>query len=312
MSEYRNIDAINYSSLSSLDEGPWNLNKNLESKAFDLGSGVDILLFDKEKEYNKQVIVTELPEPTATLADIINYCYNNNLDQEWMIEQYINQLDSEGKFVFWKTTKNLETRKNNWNTDYFYSYLEFLKKSRDKIRLTISEDVEIKYAVEYLKTCDFTKHIFNDKRGTAQMVLVEEIEDLKFKGKLDWVIIDEDSKTIYPYDLKTTSKYLNSFKYSVLKYRYDIQSSLYTHLLEKAYPGYVIADFKMIVYSFPQKSANIFNLKKYREISKNGFVRNEELVKGWLELANELMWHNENQLFEHSMKTYLNNGEIEL
>ena len=105
---------------------------------------------------------------------------------------------------------------------------------------------------------------------------------------------------------------MNSFKYSVLKYRYDIQSSLYTHLLEKAYPGYVIADFKMIVYSFPQKSANIFNLKKYREISKNGFVRNEELVKGWLELANELMWHNENQLFEHSMKTYLNNGEIEL
>jgi hypothetical protein len=310
LSEYRQIDAKNYSTLSTLDEGPWKLNQHLDTKAFSLGSSVDILLFDGEKEYKKQIITTELKEPTATLSNLINYCYDNNLNENWMIQQYVNEKDEDGNFKIWKTSKKLDVRDNNWNTDYFHSYLDYLRSSKGKIRLTIDEDLTIHNAVKYLKTSDFTKNIFNDKRGTSQMVLVKDIKGMKFKGKLDWVIIDEKSKTIYPYDLKTTSKYLNSFKYSVLKYRYDIQSSLYTNLLQVAYPEYVIADFRMIVYSFPQRSANVFNLKKYKEISKQGFVRNEELVKGWLELAHELDWHNENQLFDHNMETYLNNGEI--
>ena len=311
MSKYRELDAINYSRLSNLDEGPWKLLQDISgSKAFSLGTGVDVLLFDGQKELDKQCIVTTLEEPTATLKILMDYCYKNNLNQEWLIEEYVNVLKDDGKYVLWSTTKDLEIRKNKWNTVYFWKYLEFLRESKDKTKLIGDDMFKIKEAVQHLKFSDFTKRIFEDKRGLSQVELVHKIDGQLFKGKLDWIIKDDDEKIIYPFDLKTTSKSLKAWKLGVLKYRYDIQSSLYKHLLELEFPDYQIADFKMVVYSFVSKNANIFNLRNYYEKAKEGYIHKEQYVKGWLQLADELVWHNENQLFEHEKQTYLNNGNI--
>lgn len=312
MKNYRQIQAINYSTLASLDRSPLNLLKkdSIESKALDLGSCVDTLLFYGKNRLNKEISYTELKEPTATLKKLIYYFHENNITDRWIIEGIVNTMD-KNNYVYWRSTTDLDTRKSKWDNDYFWNYLKYLNDSKDKIKVT-KEDYElINESVDILKNHDFSKHIFNEK-GDAQLAVVQELHGYKYKGLLDWVVIDEKRKIIYPYDLKTTSKYLNAFENSVLFYRYDIQSSLYKHLLEKQFPEYQIADFKMIVYSFVQKSVNVFNLKNYYDKARDGYTHNGKYKKGWLQLTEELTWHEKHQLFEHEKSVYENNGEIVL
>lgn len=310
MTDYRKIDAINFSKLAALDRHPINLTiETEESKALDLGGAVDILMFDGEKRLLQLAAFTELEEPTATLKTIIDYCHEHDISQPWQVEQIVNEKLDNGKFKYWSTTTKPESRNRKWNTPYFWDYLNFLFDSKDKMKFSPIDKSKIYNAVEVLNSHEFTREIFKSN-GKSQLPLVHEIEGYKFKGLLDWVVFDEKNKIIYPYDLKTTSKYLSAFESSVLYYRYDIQSSLYKHLLEKEFPNYQIADFKMIVYSFASESVNIFNLRNYYEKARDGYQRNEKHIKGWLELAGELQWHLKNELYDHPKNVYESNGEI--
>lgn len=313
MKNYRQIQAVNYSKLGSLDRSPLNLLKkeDFESKALDLGACVDTLLFHGKKELDKEISYTELKEPTATLKELIYHCYKNNINGRWAIQGVVDSVNENGDYVYWSSVKKPESRSNKWDTDYFWKYLKYLNDSKGKIKISKDNYDLITNSVEKIKNHEFCKDIFN-KKGKAQLAVVQELHGYKYKGLLDWVVFDEKRKIIYPYDLKTSSKYLSAFESSVLFYRYDIQSSLYKHLLEKEFPEYQIADFKMIVYSFVQESVNVFNLKNYYDKARDGYEHNGKYKKGWLQLTEELEWHEKHQLFEHEKSVYENNGEIVL
>lgn len=309
MENYREIDAINYSTLSSLDDDPKSLLYPFEgSKATDLGSCVDVLLFDGEEELDKIASFSNVQEPTATLGKFVTYCYENDILQLWQIEQAVDEKGDDNKFKWWKSTVKPEARKANWDIPEFWNYLSFLIDSKDKLKLDSEAKTAIYDAVNTIKTHEFTKGIFEN--GQSQVAIVQELEGYTYKCLLDYIKIDEKNKIIYPFDLKTTSKPLNSFEYSVRKYRYDIQSSLYKHLLQKQFPDYTIADFKMVVYSFLNKSVRVFNLKNYYEKAKEGYYHNERYIKGWLQLSEEYVWHTTNELYDHDKAIYESNGEV--
>jgi hypothetical protein len=65
-----------------------------------------------------------------------------------------------------------------------------------------------------------------------ELMLKTELEKYPFgfKGILDNVVMDENTKTLFINDLKTTNKSIQTFPESVAYYRYDIQATMYVGL----------------------------------------------------------------------------------
>jgi len=125
------------------------------------------------------------------------------------------------------------------------SYFEFLKSSQGKTLVDTD-------TLNYCKEC--VESIKENESVTALLQLDE--SDLKvynevpvktdqlingkfqfgFKGILDNVVIDEDKKTLFINDLKTTGKPLIDFPESVEYYRYWLQAAIYYSL---AYYRYI-------------------------------------------------------------------------
>lgn len=296
---YREHPAKNYSTLYQLSVNPSKLKFKKESLALSKGSALDLLLLTPDKFDEEFAVLNE--RPTNQLLELAEECNNRHCEWENEIEEVANQKINE-KFKYFGSTKKLEIRKKNWDTNLFYDYLNFLKKSNNKTILSSEEYQEIKEGVEILKNHDFTKDIFVG--GVPQKDLYTKIENHEFKCLLDYFVNNN------PFDLKSTSKSVFSFESSVYKYRLDIQSSLYSHIVRELYEN--VGDFKMVVYSFAERKPLVYNMSNFIQLGKQGFTRNDRYYKGWLQLANELDWHNSNNLFDYPKEVYLNNGEIKL
>ena len=303
---YRQFNAINYSKLQSLDSDPRSLIDNTQKDltAFKLGKALETLLTEENK-YNDIFCSYKNEVPTGQLLTLAEDCKNRRLINEFDIENYVN---NNQKLYFSNRTK-LETRKNKWQNDLFLNYLNFLLENEGKKVLSNEEQNSIEKGVEILRNSLFTKDIF--KNGQTQVPFCEELLGFKYKALLDWLQIDGD--TVRPFDLKSTSKSVYSFPESVRLYRYDIQSSLYWYVIQKAFENKKIADFIMVVYSFKDEKVIKYNMSKYLEPAKSGYLNVfNNKIKGWYELTLDLEWHMENKLFDYKKEVYQSNGEIKL
>ena len=67
----------------------------------------------------------------------------------------------------------------------------------------------------------------------------------------DEIIVDHEKKMIYPIDLKTTGHPEEEFEGSFVTWRYDIQSKLYTYILQECIKNdEYFKDFKIQPYQF--------------------------------------------------------------
>lgn len=306
--KYRDYDALNYSLLKAVDSDPGTLvvdDKDF-SDAMKLGDAVDILMFTPE-QFEKKYWVSSASKPTASLLLLADEVAKKGLKDKYDIEALSQQLG------LWNTTKDEEKRIAKWDVDIFWDYITEVENSKDKIIITPEENVKINLAVKTLNNHIFTKDIFNtDLRIERQLAIVFEYEGTLFKCLLDLVLFDDKNKIIYPYDLKTTSEGIFGFAKKVFYWRYDIQASLYTHGLESEFPDYEVKDFKDIVYSFVSEKPLVYNLGAYKEKSRDGFIKNDREYTGWLEMAENLIWHQDNKIFDYPKKIYESNGEIVL
>lgn len=313
---YRQYDAINFSTLSAIDRDPSLLIKEQEfTEALRKGDAVDIKMFTPEEFYDKYIVST-VPQPTGQLLELVNLCFEKGLkwENEIDIESEAN-LQIDGKFVFFGSTKNLDKRRANWDTNLFWNYLEFLNNSKEKIIINTDEWGDIVEATEILKTHLFTKDIFNSNEFGYEVIsqypFSFEYQEYKYKGLVDLLKIDHENKTIEIYDLKTTGPGLKSFVSSIFHWKYYLQASLYYHGIQANFPEYDIKFFRDIVYSFTDKLPQIYDLTSYIEGAKEGFTdKYGNYHKGWLQLTEEYLWHKENNIWEYDKQTYENNGLI--
>jgi len=293
---YREYDAINYSSLKALSDNPKSVGVLKSSKALTDGSIFDsLVLTPDEFEY----AVYDGKAPTSPqLLELLQKCIDEQAYSEYEIEEIANRKANKKYILFGQYTK-LESRKKIWCNNIFMDYLHFMKDNP----MVISNDKyqEMLNHKEIFINHPFTKNIFEN--GEAQFAIYNTINGIKYKGLIDYF-----KQKTEPLDLKTTSFSCLNFEYSKLKYRYDIQSSLYTHLLRESFEN--VKPMKMVVYSFSEKQPLIYDMTPYIESGRKGFFRNETYYRGWEELANDYMWHKENQLWDYPKKVYDNNGVV--
>ena len=208
------------------------------------GRVLHCLLFEPEK-YDNDFISMPGRIPTDSQRKIIDNIFrkyleinNNVLTLEDFSDDILTELLTANLYQSLKTdlqrTEKILTEENK-------SYFTFLINSQDK---TIVDEPTLntcKLGVEALKSNKEVRSLLQlDK--SEQDVHIESYSELSieadgehlpfgFKGILDNIVIDKESKTIFINDLKTTGKPLVDFPESVQYYKYWVQATVYVKLV---------------------------------------------------------------------------------
>jgi hypothetical protein len=242
---------FSYSSINKLLFSPrmfyshYVLNQREDSTDAHLVAGrvLHCLLFEADK-FDQHFILLPGKLPSGNNKQVIDNIFkyhctlgNDSLNLDDYSPEILTQLLTINLHQSLKTD---EQRLAKILTEEHKDYFTFLKTSLDK---TIVDEVtlngckesliELKsnQAVRALLQLDKTPNDVHIKTFSEHMITVNQ-EHLPFgyKGILDNVVMDYDSKTLFINDLKTTGKDIASFPDSVSYYKYWIQAAIYHKL----------------------------------------------------------------------------------
>lgn len=245
---YKKKFYFSYSSINKLLFSPsmfyshYVLNQREDSKDAHLvtGSVLHCLLFEPDT-YNDKFISLPGKLPSGNNKQVIDTIFkyhltlgNNTLELEDYSQEILNELVTVNLHQSLKTDQQ---RLDKILTDEYKEYFNFLKKSLN--RAIVDQDTlnGCKVSVEILKRNPSVRALLQLDRTEEdthitvhnELPLAIDVDYLSFgfKGILDNIVIDSESKTIFINDLKTTGKNLADFPDAVKFYKYWIQAVVY-------------------------------------------------------------------------------------
>jgi len=308
--EYRKKEAINYSSLSALATSPQAYIARDDREiipAFRKGSAVDCLLTTPD-DFHSDFYVMNVPKmPSEMMMKYIEELFNTEdhgkaylasgykLKQEKIQEKF----EVEGK-----------------------AYYDGLKDARGKTILSYDEYTHIQMAVNQVKEGDFTSSYFDGNWGEDTHIMYQypiywEIEKHACKSLLDLLVIDHEKKEIFPIDLKTTGKSALNFRSAFMKWKYYLQASFYTDAVhfwknnDSDLVDYTIRNFKFIVVETMGENPPVIyeatenDLKIGREGGQDQYGNH---IKGYMNLVQDLEYHEKSGNWDFPREVYENNG----
>ena len=249
---YKDKFYFSYSSISKLLYSPvvfynhYVLKQREDIVAPHLVSGrvLHCLLFEPEK-YDDYFLSMPGKLPTDNQKKIIDNIFkkhlsigNNSLSLEDYSADILTDLLTANLY---QTLKTDQQRIDKILTEENKSYFNFLVSSLDKTIVDQPTLDGCKAGVEVLKSNSEIRTLLQLDR-TQEDTHIETYSELEvkvdvdylpygFKGIIDNLVIDRDTKTIFINDLKTTGKSLLDFPESVQYYKYWIQAMVYEKLV---------------------------------------------------------------------------------
>lgn len=215
---------------------------------------------------------------------------------------------------------------DNAATNYYYNVV-----SLDKDRLTILSKDEmdiVDKCRELIKANPEALSYFISFNPNIELLhqvdIYFEYDGVECKALLDGIKIDHVSKTIQPFDLKTTGRDIYEFPKAFVDYGYFRQAAFYTYaiqcpespVLKYINDGYTILDFQFIVVETKPKSvmpALIFDCTKTDlKCGMQGGYLNKKYIKGIDELITAYKWHVKTDKWELPYDLYMSNSHIKL
>jgi len=324
---YQNKFYFSYSGLNKLLYSPalfyshYVLNQREDSTDPHLVGGrvLHCLLFEPEK-YDEQFISLPGKLPTASQKEIIDNIFkihcsieNNSLLLEDYSQDILTLLLTANLYQALKTDQQ---RLDKILTEENKEYFEFLKQSQNKTIVDQPTLDGCKVQVEVLKNNQDVRALLQlDK--TEEDTHIEIYNELHIKmdhpklpfglhGVLDNIVIDNDSKTIFINDLKTTGKSIGDFPDAVEYYKYWIQGAIY----------FILAADKFLK-DLPNKET--WNIKiTFIVIDKYNLVYpfqvSDKTMDKWnddfLDIIAIAKWHYENK--KYNLPYDLANGNVKL
>lgn len=195
-------------------------------------------------------------------------------------------------------------------------YFEFLKKSQDKTVVDQGTLDNCKISIEVLKANLSVRALIGlDVTAEDTHIQVEnelllkcDVSGLPFgyKGILDNVVVDSETKTIFINDLKTTGKAIQDFPEAVIYYKYWIQAVIYKKLaiqnFLKALPD--VENWKvMITFIVIDKYNQVYPY----QVSLGTLAYWEETFS---ELEQQVKWHYENRRYDLPYELAIGNVKL--
>ena len=207
------------------------------------GRALHCLLLEPDR-FDEQFVTLPGKIPTESNKVIIDHIFNNNYlpmnNDALTLEDFPNEL--LGQLVVGNLYQSLKTdaqRLEKILTDNNKEYFNFLKIRESKTVIDPAVKQQAEEALEALKANDRVKALLqmNDVKPLGvsvfnELMITSELDNqpFGFKGILDNVVMDENTKTLFVNDLKTTNKNIESFPDTVIYHRYDIQAVMYVGL----------------------------------------------------------------------------------
>lgn len=207
------------------------------------GRALHCLLFEEDK-FDEFFITMPGSVPSDNNRSVIDHIFykvylpmqNNSLTLDDFHTEILSQLSAINLHQSLKTDQQrIEKIITPAHSDYF----GFLKAKETKTVIDQKTLESCKVSVELLKEHKTVKQLLQLDNPNAEGIKVLNEQDLKtppytykfgFKGVLDNVVIDYNSKVLFINDLKTTGKSIQDFPESVEYYRYWIQAVMYQQL----------------------------------------------------------------------------------
>lgn len=321
---YRDHPAINYSKLKALADHPRKVDEEIEmNKGMIFGDAMDCMLFTPE-EFDDKFYVADLENlPSDNIQNIIDAVVEKH-GLEITNETVLAEAKQQNYGSNWKDSTRLRKILEDGGGA---RYAEILLNSEDKHILSIDKHAEIAHAVEVLQNHEWTAPIIRgdleDHQDRFTQYPAMSIGDYNFKALFDLIILDHDRQRIYPYDLKFTSRPVTHFDSEFIKRKYYIQAALYTHVLKiqthndtpLMVKGYNVMPFKFIVISSKDPNHPMIYTTTLEDIDcglEGGELRSGREVKGVFQLAEELIWHEQENKWGYPYEVYQSDGELTL
>lgn len=207
------------------------------------GRALHCLLLEPEK-FDELFVTLPGKIPTDSNKVIIDHIFSNHylpmnndaLTLDDFSNELLGQMQVNNLYQSLKTdVQRLEKMITSNNKEYF----DFLKIKETKTVIDPAVKQQAEEALEAIKANDRVKALLQlepDKpQGISvfnELFLTTDLEKYPFgfKGFIDNVVMDENTKTLFINDLKTTNKSIQNFPESVVYYRYDIQATMYVGL----------------------------------------------------------------------------------
>jgi hypothetical protein len=253
---YKNKFYFSYSSINKLLFSPrsfyshYVLNQREDSIDPHLVGGrvLHCLLLEPEN-FEKEFILMPDKFPTDSNRILIDNIFKNYLSIEnntLLLEEFQKEILTDLlNSNLYQTLKTDQQRLDKILTDQNKNYFEFLKTKQNKalvdpiIYANCIETVAMLKSNLEVRALLYLDREISDDHITVfnELPLKHNVNNLPFgyKGILDNVVIDTESKTIIINDLKTTGKGLLDFPETVKYYKYWIQASIYYHLVYDKY-----------------------------------------------------------------------------
>jgi hypothetical protein len=309
---------LSYSRVSDFDRnGPKCLIKRtfVENDGAKIGSITDDLLYTKlvDKNYfNRHYYRYDNTKPTATTLKLCNIITSNL--SECPTHDEVFTLVKANKL--WSGTSDDEKLKAKYETKQFWDYIEAFYESKSKTIVSTPEYLLGDDLVNTLLTHEHSRDIFdNSCSNIYQHPITFNLNGFIFRGILDIMRINHEDKTVRMIDLKTGQEDAQNFMKSYLKWRYDLQESVYTAAFdsickELGLVGYTLLPFEFLYISRYEKIPLVYEVsKKWHEATKLGFTT----LSGWkyrglIELIETIKWHWDNKVFDMTRKLHEANG----
>lgn len=258
---YRADSALSYSTLSKFRRTGFNelehLFDRIDTPSLTFGSAVDSIITGGEEEFESRFMVAEFPPTPDSIITVVkclfdNYHHNYRILENIPDKEVIEVAAQSNYQNNWKPETRAKVIKEKGSAYYRLLYL-----SRDKTILDTATNLDVRKAVEALRSSPTTRKYFASSNPFEN---VERLYQLKFKATLngieyrcmaDLLIVDYDKKVIIPVDLKTSGKPEWDFYKSFVDWRYDIQARLYWRIIRYNLDrDPYFKDFKLLDYQF--------------------------------------------------------------
>jgi len=298
--DFENHD-FSYSTLNSFDKmgrSYFTKEKPLPSIAMRFGQLVEDILFNGYDYVFDKYKMIDYSIPTAmtkTLADA--YIIELLSEEEVKFKQdkkLVLELIEREKL--WTRVKDESKILEKFDNDKFWNYIEVeISKVIDSDKIVVPGEVyqDALQVVQSFLEDDFVQNYFRDKRITLQTKFFFEHDGVNFISIPDVVFVDKYDNPYKILDLKIKhDKSVNSFMYSFLDFRYDIQNTLYKLVLYKLLDIPLSAlDVKFLVGSKYADNPQFFATDI---ISLKDFETKNKKYKGIETLIDEFKYYQEN------------------
>lgn len=318
---------FSYSGINKLLQSPrWFYNHYILNQKEDstdahliAGRALHCLLLEPDK-FDDQFVMLPGKIPTDSNKIILEHIFyhnylplqNETLTLEDFPTDILNQLLVNNLYQSLKTDAQ---RIDKILTDNNKEYFTFLKIKESKTVIDASVKSKAEESLISLKADDRVMGLLqlghDNSNGVTvynEVALKTDLIDFKFglKGFADSIVVDENTKTIFISDLKTTNKSIQSFPSTLEFYRYDVQAAIYcimgfNNLIKERSDA---SEWK-IVFTF-------IVIDKYNQVYP--FQVSDETLNVWMEnfsgLLNVLNYHYENR--DYTLPYELAIGNVKL